>query len=218
MMQRSMEAPYQWTVEHTEEAIRTFLVERDPDLVLLQELPGLVPYVESHALVPATTVSHMGNLAILVRRSLVEELVAVVEPGIAVLIRLPSLTIANVHLAPGPDAAVIRLAMVHQILARAGAGPLVMVGDTNMRKAEWKLVAEAGLEPVPAPGPTWDSRQNPFNGDGPAFTAYFTSVFRRGAVDVADLAVWTEPTEFMGRRFHLSDHYPLSGILEPREH
>ena len=59
MMQRSAEAPHQWSLEQTEDAVRSFVSARDPDVVCFQELPGLVPYLDTHSLVPSVTVSQV---------------------------------------------------------------------------------------------------------------------------------------------------------------
>ncbi|MBT8198920.1 MAG: hypothetical protein KJO36_00250 [Acidimicrobiia bacterium] len=213
MMRRSSEAPFEWTIEHSEEAIRAFVVERDPDIVCFQELPGMVPYVGSHVLVPVHTRSHNGDIAILVRSGLEVDATFRTEQGFAVVVEFSDFTFANVHLAPGSDGAMTRLAMMHQILADV-VQPLVVVGDTNMRMAEWDLMAELGFTIVKPPVPTWNSRSNRFNEGGAEYTAYYTNAMARGKVEVSDLEVWTEPVRYLDKSFHLSDHYPLTGSVE----
>lgn len=215
MMRRSSEAPHAWTIEHSEEAIRRFVIERDPDIVCFQELPGLVPYVDTHVLAPVHTRSHNGDIAILVRSNLHADATFRTERGFAVVAEFPDFTIANVHLAPGPDGATTRLTMVHQIMAGV-TQRLVVVGDTNMRMAEWDRMAELGFTVVKPPAPTWNSRFNRFNEDGGEYTAYYTNVMARGDIEISHIEVWHEPISYLDRRFHVSDHYALSGTLEVR--
>ncbi len=213
MMRRSAEAPHQWGIEHSEEAIRSFVAERDPDIVCFQELPGLVPYIDTHALVPVSTRSHHGDIATLIRSGLMSRTESRVEKGFAVITKIGDLTVANVHLAPGADGAIARLAMLHQLAAGA-SDPLVVLGDTNMRLSEWDLAAEMGFAVAKPDQPTWDSRVNRFNEEGAGFAAYFTTVATRGAVSAAGLEVSTKPVRYLDKSFHLSDHYPLTGDLE----
>ena len=65
MLERSAEAPFSWEQFHAESAVRDLVLAVEPDVVCWQELPGLVPFVETLNLLPATTVSHSGNLATL---------------------------------------------------------------------------------------------------------------------------------------------------------
>lgn len=208
MMQRSAQAPHHWTMEHTEEAVRSFAESRDPDIICFQELPGLVPYLDTHSLVPSVTVSHSGHIATLIRTELIEEVEHSAEDGFAVVSQIGGLSIANVHLAPGPAGVPMRKAMVERLAQIEG--PLAIVGDTNMRMSEW---AEMGdLKAAKPPTPTWDSRRNAFNEEIPEFSAYFTNVLVR-EVSVTDLLVYTQRQSFMEHDFFLSDHFPLGGTL-----
>jgi len=208
MMQRSAEAPHQWSLEQTEDAVRSFVSARDPDVVCFQELPGLVPYLDTHSLVPSVTVSHSGHIATLVRSSMMEEAQHSTQEGFGVVVNLAGLSIANVHLAPGPDGAPMRKAMLEQI-AKVD-GPLAVIGDTNMRMAEWEDLGD--LAAAKPPTPTWDSRRNRFNAEIPEFSAYFTNVITR-SVQPGDLVVYTQRHQHLDRQFFLSDHYPLGGQL-----
>ena len=44
MLERSAEAPVSWEQYNTEESIRQQVLSIAPDIVLFQELPGIVPY------------------------------------------------------------------------------------------------------------------------------------------------------------------------------
>ena len=61
MMNTSAEAPSGWRVDQTESLIRQRVLEHDIDVVCFQELPAMVPYIETHELAPANTISHNGN-------------------------------------------------------------------------------------------------------------------------------------------------------------
>lgn len=212
MLGRSREAPPGWTQEHIEAEVRRLLLEWSPDLVLLQELPGIVPYVETHDMIRANPRSHSGNLAVLVGHHLLDEEPAwsVVE-GCAVLVSLPgtSLTVANVHLAPGSGAAAVRLAQLQAIVDRVETGGLLVLGDTNTRTAEEAAIQATGLSTPRPPRPTWDGRRNRFHGPSGEFAAFFTRAFATGSVDIADQTVRQGGVTAEGHSFHLSDHFAL---------
>lgn len=220
MLERSAEAPHTWGMEHTEAAVREVVLDLQPDLVLYQELPGLVPFTETHGLLPANPLSHHGNLATLIRHDLLgpNPPGLKVVTGCAILAHFASmdLTVANVHLAPGKAGADERLHQMSQIVAACTTGRLVIVGDTNTRLAEAASYAELGLQSTKPPAATWDSRRNRFHPEMPEFSAYFTRWFAGGPVAVADVAVRTEPTTADGQRFHLSDHYAMTGRISCR--
>ena len=215
MLRRSDTAPARWNQEDTEAAFRTAVLELDPDVILLQELPGLVPFVETYGMVRANPRSHSGNLATLVRHELLAtEPTTSVIPGCAILTTFhQSLTIVNVHLAPGPGGAAERLAQLATIVETSPTARLLIAGDTNTRVDELAALADAGLI-GPAPSrPTWDSKKNRFNAGGPRFTAYFTRWLASPGVEVANVHVLDSPLSVDRHRFHLSDHYPLMGTV-----
>lgn len=211
MLCRSNTAPAQWRQDDTEAAFRTTMLELDPDVILLQELPGLVPFVESHGMVRANPQSHSGNLATLVRHELLAtQPTTTVVPGCAILTTFhQTLTIANVHLAPGPGGTGARLQQLATIVETSPTDRLLIAGDTNTRVDEMAALEEAGLIGLTPPRATWDSKKNRFNADGPRFTAYFTRWFASPGVEVTDVRVLDSPMSVDGRKFHLSDHYPL---------
>jgi len=216
MLERSEEAPAPWEVHDTEEAVRDMVLAADVDVICFQELPGLVPFVETHDMIRSNPRTHSGNLATLVEN----DLMAAEPPfrsvaGCALLTTFtePSLTIANVHLAPGPGpkAAALRS---HQLAEVAEASPtpeLLIIGDTNTRVNEMGTIEAAGFHGRRPDRPTWDSERNRYRSDGPTFKAYFTRWFASPGVSVTEVAVWDGPMERSGRHFHLSDHFALSG-------
>ncbi len=214
LLERSDEAPFNWSIEQSEAAIRQTVLDLDPDIVLFQELPKLVPYIETHEMVRANPESHSGHLATLIRRELTEgrgPRVATV-PRCAVLTTLSGITIANVHFTSGTgeSAAAERLEQVRMVQRASPTDSLVIIGDTNTRVEEVRQITELGLSTEPPPWPTWDSRRNHFRADGPKFTSYFTRWFVAGGVEVDTTEVWTDPHETEEHRFHLSDHYPMT--------
>lgn len=216
LLEGSAEAPLGWDQGATEAAVRDRVLAVAPDLVLLQELPGLVPYVETHDMIRANPRTHSGYLATLVTHELMAtEPAHRVVTGCAVLTTFtrPALTVANVHLASGPGAAATaeRLAQLADVVEASPTEALLVVGDTNTRAAEMAAVEAAGLVTVRPPRPTWDSRRNRFRAGGAEFTAHFTRWFASPAVTVGEVAVWHQPLVVDGRRFHLSDHFALSG-------
>ena len=88
---------------------------------------------------------------------------------------------------------------------------LLVIGDTNTRVDELPAVEAAGLRAGRLPGPTWNSRRNRFRAGGAEFTAFFTRWIASPFLDVVEVAVGAEPIDVDGHRFHLSDHYRLTG-------
>lgn len=216
LLERSAEAPLSWTVEHTEAMVRQAVLAAAPDVVAFQELPGLVPFVESHAMMQANPRSHSGNLATLVKRDLLAMDPSVrTVPGCAILTTFDPLhlTIANVHLTPGPGGGPARLDQLAAIVEASPTEALMIVGDTNTRVQEAPALADAGLLGDAPPSPTWDSKRNHFRHRGAAFTAYFTRWFATPGVSVTGVHVLDQPLEIDGHRFHLSDHYPLRVLV-----
>ncbi len=219
MFDQPAEAPHGWTQSHTEAVVRELVLAVEPDVVLFQELPGLVPYVETHAMVKANPQSHSGHLATLVAHPLMEA----AEPRIDIVDRCGllvtfdhlDLTIANVHLESGKGADGERLAQVVAVAEAAPGGRLVIAGDTNTRISELADIESLGLVSTKPPQPTWDSRRNRFRDGMPEFSAYFTRWISGGPVRVDGVTVHTEAFEYEGRSFHISDHYALSGTITP---
>ena len=219
MFGRSTEAPLGWSHEHIEAHVRQLILELSPDLVLLQELPGLVPYVETHDMVRANPRSHSGNLATLVGHHLLdEEPTFEVVDGCALLVTFAErdLTVANVHLAPGRAGAALRLTQLEAIIETSPTIDLAIVGDTNTRTDEEPAIAALGLSGQRPPSATWDGRRNPFNGPSGDFRAYFTRAFATQDVRVAGQAVVPGRVTADGHTFHLSDHFGLTGALSTR--
>jgi endonuclease/exonuclease/phosphatase family metal-dependent hydrolase len=216
LMERSAEAPPWWQLHDTEAAIRDEVLVTQPDVVHYQELPGLVPFVETHGMVPANPRSHSGYLATLVGHDLLANGPQVTTvPGCAILTTFagPEVTVANVHLAPGPAAAGQRLAQLAAVVEASPTESLVVIGDTNTRVDEIAAITDAGLRAPRPPQPTWDSRRNRYRDDGPAFTASFTRLFASPGVEVSGVEVRRSGIEAGGRRFHLSDHFALVGAI-----
>ncbi|MFV0259266.1 MAG: hypothetical protein ACK5PP_12560 [Acidimicrobiales bacterium] len=223
LLARSASAPPGWRQDQTEELVREEVVALRPDLIAYQELPGLVPYVDSHDMIRANPASHSGNLATLVTHGLMgtEPLVRVV-PHTAVLATLAPpgsadatpITVANVHLAPGPGNDATRFDQLAAVVEASPTERLAVVGDTNTRAAELPvLAAELGLAAPELPTPTWDSRRNRFHADGLSFVASFTRILVGDGVMATDLEVRSAPLDIDGHRFHLSDHFALAATL-----
>lgn len=216
MLERSAEAPHTWGIEHTEQAIRERVLEQSPDIILFQELPGMVPFIETHDMVRANPKTHQGNLATLCTHGLLADekrengpIITVVD-GCAVLLTLASgLTVANVHLAPGPGATGLRLEQMANVVESSPTPHLLVIGDTNTRVDEMEPLAEAGLVGAKPPKPTWDGKRNRFHADIPEFKAYFTRFFATEAVAVSDVTVLDHPWTVDDDTFYLSDHHGL---------
>lgn len=212
-MENSHQAPFGWRMDQAESLIRKRVLSVDPDFVCFQELPGLVPYVETHELIPANTVSHCGNLATLVRRGLLDQVESRAIGRNAVLSAMESVgfSIANVHLPPGSQGEVERLAAIERIVSICPTPNLLVVGDTNTRISETSAIEALGIRGELPPAPTWDSRRNRFREDGKRFTAYFTRYFHRGGFEVKDVRVFNQAWNVDDARFFLSDHFALAG-------
>jgi len=217
MLERSASAPPYWEASATEAVVRDTVLELDPDVVLYQELPGLVPFVETHSMMQANPRSHSGNLATLVANQHMdrEPSVRVVERcAVLTTFRDPNLTIANVHLSAGKAAAPERLMQITKIIEASPTPELVIIGDTNMRLIEADTLTELGFSGDKPPHVTWDSRRNQFRANMPEFSAYFTRWFASPGVSVTDVVVHHEPQEHDSYRFYLSDHFAMSGQVQ----
>jgi endonuclease/exonuclease/phosphatase family metal-dependent hydrolase len=217
LMARSASAPPTWGQEQTEAALRNIVLDKSPDVVLYQELPGVVPFVETHDMVRANPRSHSGNLAVLLGNHLVDEPVkATVVDGCGLLVAFTDrdLTIANVHLAPGRAGRAVRLSQLEAVAAHTATTDLVVVGDTNTRLDEEASIAGLGFAHPRPPAPTWDSRRNRFHADGPSFLGYFTRAFTSGRMVVTSQRVESGRITAERQTFHLSDHYGLFGVVE----
>jgi len=216
MLERSAAAPLFWDASATEAAVREEVLSFEPDLVLYQELPGLVPFVETHVMVPANPRSHSGNLATLVSQDLAEGgLYPTTVDRCALLTTFEALdlTVANVHLAPGKGAAPDRMMQISQIIQASPTDALVIIGDTNMRLVEADQLVEMGFNGDKPPSVTWDSRRNQFRRDMPEFSAYFTRWFASPGISVTDVQVHNQPIDHDGVEFFVSDHFAMSGTI-----
>lgn len=216
MMNTSAEAPSGWRVDQTESLIRQRVLEHDIDVVCFQELPAMVPYIETHELAPANTISHNGTIATVVKKELFEGMVCRAVGRFAVVCVFPeiSLSIANVHLASTRSGGEERLVQLQTLYKVCPTKSLLIVGDTNTRVAEEAAIAEAGLMGKRPPTPTWDSRRNQHSdrSDSRAFSSYFTRYFHNDAVEVEQVTVHNKPLNFDGAEFFLSDHFAISGV------
>ncbi len=216
MLERSAQAPQQWRQEHTEAAVREFVLETSPDVVLFQELPRMVPFVESHGMIPANPESHSGNLAVLVKHELLAaDPTHTIIKGCAVLTTFGDITIANVHCAPGSGGTSERFEQFAQIVEASPTPNILIAGDTNTRVDEEQPLADAGLLGERPPEPTWNGSKNRFR-HGSEFKAYFTRYFATETLSVTDVKVWSKPIDTEVRPFFLSDHFALSGTVSLR--
>ncbi|MEM9651140.1 MAG: endonuclease/exonuclease/phosphatase family protein [Actinomycetota bacterium] len=217
MLERPAAAPLDWEQEHTQAEVRDIVLAESPDVVTFQELPGVVPYVETHDMVRSNPRSHSGNLATLIGNDLMEESAPrpITVPGCGLLTVLADrVTIANVHLAAGPGQGSVRRDQLEAVVAAAPTPAVVIVGDSNTRLDEEDGLATLGLAGPRPPEPTWDSRRNRFRDDGREFVAFFTRAWTVGPASVTDLRVLSRTTVDVGDGpFHLSDHYALVGTV-----
>lgn len=200
--------------------MREHVLDTAPDLVLYQELPGMVPFVESHVMMRANPRSHSGHLATLLKHEIAEpqpRLCTVERCAVLTTFAEPELTVANVHLAPGKAAAPDRLMQLTKVIQASPTKALVIIGDTNMRMAEADQLVELGFTGDKPPHVTWDSRRNRFRKDMPEFSAYFTRWFASPGVAVDDVRVHRDPVEHGDYRFFISDHFALSGRITVEE-
>ena len=139
MLGRPSQAPQHWELCDTEEIIREQIVELAPDIVLFQELPGLVPYIETHSMVRSNPQSHSGHLAFLISHQHSESSVShKTLEGFALLVTFEDigLTVANVHLAPGKANNSLRVSQIASVIESSPTEKIAIIGDTNTRKAE----------------------------------------------------------------------------------
>ncbi len=212
MMERSEEAPLQWGQVDTEAVVRQTVLDLKPDVVCFQELPGVVPFAETHDMIRANPRSHSGNLAVLVTHDLMATnptFKTVTRTAVVVDFPEHNLSVANVHLAPGKAGADDRLHQLSMTLQAADNDNVIVIGDTNLRVGEDQALKRIGLSGDLPPKPTWDGYRNGFRGPKGQFRAYFTRALATSAIALADQEVIDRPTEAYEHRFHVSDHFPL---------
>lgn len=209
MMARSAEAPQHWEMFNTEAHVTDTVAELQPDIVLFQELPGLVPFVTSHAMVGANPKTHSGNLATLIKHELAPEAPKWATVGsFALSVVVGDLTVANVHLAPGRGVEDERLDQIQQIMAQRSTEALLIAGDTNTRISEEEAIGALGLKTHRPPRPTWNSKVNRFNRTGSDFSAYFSRWFVSEGVTVSKQWVGDKRRiDDASKRFYVSDHF-----------
>jgi hypothetical protein len=215
LMARSAQAPQHWEMFDTEAHVRSEILRLQPDVVLFQELPGLVPFVETHAMVGPNPRTHSGNLAILVKNALAEpDLQWLTVGSFASAVTVNGLTIANVHLVSGPGAGSDRTEQLAQVVAKSPTRALVIAGDTNTRVDEETKIGELGLKTQRPPRATWNSKFNRFNHKGPEFSAYFSRWFVTSDVTVTKPWVAdSQPVEAANKRFFVSDHFACGATV-----
>ena len=215
-MEPSAQAPSNWRIDLSEAKIREQVLALAPDFVFFQELPGLVPYVETHDLIPANTVSHSGNVATIAKKELMDDLESSSIRGFAVqtTIKSAALTFVNVHLEPGKDGDFKRLQQFNDIKNNCPTPALLIAGDTNMRVAEEEALEKIGIIGQRPPTATWNSRINHFRDDGREYTSYYTRYLHTDRVKVDQVVVHDKPVKEEGKQFFLSDHFALSGRVE----
>ena len=213
MFERSADAPTYWGHSDVEATVRAVVLDLKPDVVAFQELPGLVPYVETHDMVRSNPRSHSGNLATLVSHQLKSH-----NPTPSVVKRAAlltsfsdlDLTVANVHLAPGRGAAETRREQLAEIVTQCKTERLLIIGDTNTRLSEEESITQLGLSVERPPSPTWDGHRNRFRGDSGKFRAYFTRAFTNDRLTIESQTVLNDRAiEADGSQFHISDHFGL---------
>lgn len=212
LLNQSFQAPPNWRMDLTEAKIREHVLDTSPDFVCFQELPGLVPYVETHDLIPAHTMSHSGTIATLAKHEWMDDLESQALGRFAVLTTIKStgLTIANVHLEPGSHGTFKRIQMLNDICNACSTPALLIIGDTNTRVEEEEPIGKIDLAGTRPTRPTWDTRKNKFRDDGRAYTAYYTRYFHNDKVQVKNVVIWDKPIVEDGKRFYLSDHFAMS--------
>ena len=209
----SAQAPSDWRIDLTEALVRETIIRHNPDFVFFQELPGMVPFVETHDLVPVNTISHSGNIATIVRKDLAAKLKSRPLGSFAIAHEIDGsdLTFANVHLEPGKDGDYKRLQMLNTIKHHCETHGLVIVGDTNMRVKEEEQMEPIGLYGERPPTQTWNTHINQFRSDGRAFSAYFTRYFHTKGTIIDQVHVLDEPYTLNEKEFYISDHFALFG-------
>ena len=212
MFERSADAPTYWGQADTEATVRQRVLDIGPDVIAYQELPGLVPFVETHDMIRANPRSHSGNLATLVTHELMASkptFTTVKRAALLTTFTNLDLTVANVHLTPGRGAGEQRRAQIRRILDKSPTDRLLIVGDTNTRVDEEDTIGGLDLDTPRPLSPTWDGHRNRFRGAAGSFRAYFTRAFSRGDLVITDQSVLDDPVELDGELFHISDHFAL---------
>ena len=217
MLGRPSQAPQHWELCDTEEIIREQIVELAPDIVLFQELPGLVPYIETHSMVRSNPQSHSGHLAFLISHQQAESSIShKTLEGFALLVTFEDigLTVANVHLAPGKANNSLRVSQIASVIESSPTENIAIIGDTNTRKAEISQFQNSGLYVPELPEPTWDSYRNQFHEDSPSFKASFTRCIAHPDIRISDLQVLEGKVIRNEKAFHISDHFALFGRMQ----
>ncbi len=216
MLNRSAQAPQHWELCDTEEVIREQIIELSPDIVLFQELPGLVPYIETHDMIRSNPQSHSGHLAFLISKRFSEsEICHTALHGFGLLVTFKDfdLTLANIHLAPGKANSGLRMSQLSAVIQASPTEQIAIIGDTNTRQAEIAKIKDSGLIVPDLPEPTWNSYRNQFHDNGPLFKASFTRCVAHPDLKISGLQVLEGKVIRNEKSFHISDHFALFGRI-----
>ena len=218
-------APTSWRLPDKLCAMRRELLRLKPDVLALQECPGdgvsdavpagmrLLGSVECHAAGCYTQLYCRSDL----------DMVPVVlrddSPAVAASCKLDGKEgmFVSAHLCPFPENAAERAKEVKQILGSRAGRAVVLMGDMNVRREEVNpLCEEHGLRAMPCSTATWNGRVNKFYPDQKhrRDTQMFDQIWTSGSVWVEGHMVCACKEYRAGRKFFLSDHFALLGLMD----
>ena len=216
-----------WTRLENLEAVQLEVLRWQADLVALQECPSEAPLpllvapgaAKALEFVGAAK-AHHGWVHLYAARVLGMKREEAAAEAPWVVGGMPGVSVVAVHLHPGPASDRVNVeARLKQVRAVFGEreGAVVCLGDCNAREEEvvdWRercSCREAQYDEC-----TWDPRRNPYCPDVPRGVApeRLDRCLYRGGVCVQVFVVGHARVFKEGRRFALSDHYALLGLLD----
>jgi len=209
--------------------IRQILEEYSPDILILQELPNrelATIYSQRLNLIPVYMLkTHLGITILCLPKDWRPKITKVINTqaviGCLVDIDNESWGIAAIHLPPTKNAAKHREKQLTTVIKYFDpkVNRIIIGGDTNMRKAENKILPKLDLQDAffLANSPkterwTWDSYKNPYHNQSFQFTVRFDRIFiRKWKVQKFQL-IGNTPIE---SDCYLSDHFGIVTTIVP---
>eukprot|EP00521_Asterionellopsis_glacialis_P008598 CAMPEP_0195285886 /NCGR_PEP_ID=MMETSP0707-20130614/3556_1 /TAXON_ID=33640 /ORGANISM="Asterionellopsis glacialis, Strain CCMP134" /LENGTH=271 /DNA_ID=CAMNT_0040345455 /DNA_START=89 /DNA_END=901 /DNA_ORIENTATION=- len=238
--QPSQAAPRQWNQERSTNAVRSLILEKNPDIICLQESPGGAKWAKQvfpQFTAIGATYSHADQVLLLVKEGISAERIPLDNsmPAIMGLITFENkrLFIASAHLAPFERGAFQREKQVLSLKDKAKSFPLIFAGDMNMRVSEdstmeetlglldaWKLAGSHSTTKW-----TWDT--NDYRAQGGDFNQYYGDntreyntrydriyVLTNNAIEVVVPSFELIANQSLTNNRHfLSDHFGMACVL-----
>ena len=223
--QCAQSAPESWRLPDKLCAMRREILRLKPDVLALQECPGegacaAVP--EGMKFVGSVEGHPEGCYAQLYCRADLDMQVVELRnraPAVVARCTLHGIEVmfVSAHLFPHEGNEAVRAGEVKEILSRRDRSAIVLMGDLNVRREEVEPLCEKhGLRAMRCSTATWNAGRNKFHEELKNSRACypFDQIWTAGALWVEGHAACACKEYRAGKRFYLSDHFALFGLLD----